>query len=167
MTLHRQFKFLITIAVLTLSVWSSADTVNSDNLKPHPEYSPAEVVSIQMHALKNNNSPYENAGIELTFRFASPENKKSTGPIERFKLLFNNNDYAPMLNYSSLEIGPVKYIQDSANVPIFILSKEGKKILYIFRLDKQTENPYKNCWMTSAVIRIPTDSLEAPKINPI
>jgi len=160
-------KYLAFFFILNLSTWVNADETNPDDLYPDPKYSPAEVVNVQMNALKNNDIPYKDAGIEVSFRFASPENKKSTGPIERFRLLFDNEDYAPMLNYSSLEIGPINYSQDSANVPIFILSKEGRKILYLFRLDKQTIKPYENCWMTSGVIRVPTDWLDEPQNKPI
>ena len=167
MAINTHFNSIAFLVLLISSAWVIADNFNSNETIPDPKYSPADVVNLQMNALKNNNIPYPNAGIEISFRFASPENKKHTGPIERFKLLFKNEDYAPMLNYSSLEIGPVKYIQDSANVPIFIMSKEGKKTLYIFRLDKQTQPPYENCWMTSGVIRIPTDSLEEKQDKPI
>lgn len=160
-------KCLVLLFVLNSWSWVNAQQPSPMDLYPDPKYSPAEVVKFQMNALQNNDFPYKNAGIEITFRFASPDNKKSTGPLERFKLLFKNEDYAPMINYSSLEIGPVKYIQDSANVPIYIKSKAGKKILYIFRLDKQTQKPYKNCWMTSGVIRIPTDSLDEAEDKPV
>ena len=167
MIINTIFKSITIPILLITSAWAGADDNKLSELIPDPKYSPAEVVSMQMDALKNNNIPYQDAGIEISFRFASPENKKSTGPIERFKLLFKNADYAPMLNHRSLEIGPVKYIQESANVPIYIMSKEGKKILYIFRLDKQTQDPCQNCWMTSGVIRIPTDSLEEKQDKPI
>lgn len=167
MILNIVHKYLAFFFILNLSAWVNANETNPDNLIPDPKYSPADVVNFQMSALKNNDTPYKNAGIELSFRFASPENKKSTGPIERFRLLFDNEDYAPMVNHSSLEIGPINYSQDSASVPLFILSKEGKKVLYLFRLDKQTKNPYKNCWMTSGVIRVPTDWLDQPKAKPI
>lgn len=160
-------KVLLCFFILNLPGWSGADEPGTGDINPDPKYSPAEVVSLQMNALKNNDTPYKDAGIELTFRFASPENKKSTGPIERFKLLFDNEDYAPMLNHSSMKIGPINYSEDSANVPIFILSKEGKKVLYIFQLDKQAEKPYKNCWMTSGVIRVPTEWLEGPENKPV
>ena len=52
--------------------------------KPDPSLSPQDVVSIQIEALRNNDTPYENRGIEVTFNFASPANKRITGPLERF-----------------------------------------------------------------------------------
>ncbi len=167
MILNSYLKFILCVITLNISAWVIADNINPQDLYPDPKFSPAEVVSMQMNALKNNDTPYKDAGIELTFRFASPANKKTTGPIERFRMLFDNEDYAPMLNHSSLEIGPINYTQDSANVPIFILSIEGKKVLYLFQLDKQTKKPYKNCWMTSGVIRVPTDWHESPETKPI
>ena len=159
--------FIICFIILCSFSWGAADDNNPSSLKPDPKLSPADVVSVQMNALKNNNTPYRDAGIELSFRFASPQNKKSTGPLDRFKLLFKNKDYAPMLNHDSLEIGPVNYSEDGADVPIFIISKEGEKVLYLFRLHKQNQKPYENCWMTSGVIRVPTDTPENSRGQPI
>ena len=40
--------------------------------EPDPSLSPQDVVSIQIEALRNNDTPYEDRGIEVTFNFASP-----------------------------------------------------------------------------------------------
>ena len=55
--------------------------------EPDPSLSPQDVVSIQIEALQNNDTPYEDRGIEITFNFASPTNKRVTGPLERFKVM--------------------------------------------------------------------------------
>ena len=55
--------------------------------EPDPSLSPRDVVSIQIEALRNNDTPYENRGIEVAFNFASPTNKRITGPIERFAVM--------------------------------------------------------------------------------
>ena len=50
---------------------------NLDNLlKPNTKLKPVDVLKIQLEALKNNNIPYKNAGIEQTWEFAHPDNKK-------------------------------------------------------------------------------------------
>ena len=36
------------------------------------------MVSIQIEALRHNDTPYEDGGIEVTFNFASPTNKRVT-----------------------------------------------------------------------------------------
>ena len=65
-------------------------------IKPNSQLLPEEVVLIQLIALQKNNIPYEDAGIEQTWKFAHPENRKFTGPLLKFILmmhtpfLFNN-----------------------------------------------------------------------------
>ena len=143
--------------LLSLTACISINKSNSSDLVPEPKYSPADVVQIQMNALKNHDSPYQGAGIEITYRFASPSNKVQTGPLERFKTLFDNPAYEPMLGYSTLEIGPTQNYGTSADVPIIITGQSGRKAAYIFRLKKQAEEPYQDCWMTSSVIRVAMD----------
>ena len=62
---------------------------SAELLKPNNELKPFDVVKIQLSALKNNNKPYKNAGIEQTWEFAHPSNKKFTGPLSRFIQLLN------------------------------------------------------------------------------
>ena len=58
---------------------------NADLIKPNSNLQPFEVLMIQLNSLKNNNTPYKDAGIEQTWEFAHPFNKASTGPLKRFK----------------------------------------------------------------------------------
>ena len=57
----------------------------ADLIKPKPALKPLDVLLIQLNSLKNNNTPYRDAGIEQTWEFAHPINKAATGPLERFK----------------------------------------------------------------------------------
>ena len=54
-------------------------------LKPNSNIKPSEVVKIQLLGLQKNNDVYEDSGIEQTWNFAHPNNKKATGPLDRFK----------------------------------------------------------------------------------
>lgn len=49
---------------------------------PDPRLSPADVVRIQLESLRTNG--LSDNGIDTTYRFASPSNKKVTGPYARF-----------------------------------------------------------------------------------
>ena len=49
---------------------------------PNPNLAAEGVVRTQMQALQNND--IHDRGIEITYRFAPPANKRKTGPIERF-----------------------------------------------------------------------------------
>ena len=62
-------------------------TAPADVIKPNNGIEPYQVVKIQLRSLKNNDDPFKNAGIEQTWEFAHPKNKKFTGPLERFKNL--------------------------------------------------------------------------------
>ena len=72
---------------------------SAELLKPNNELKPFDVVKIQLSALKNNNIPYKNAGIEQTWEFAHPSNKKFTGPLSRFIRLLNDESYNALLNH--------------------------------------------------------------------
>ena len=52
---------------------------------------PYDVVKIQLEALKNNND--NDAGIKQTWLFAHPDNKKMTGPYERFRIMIYDVHY--------------------------------------------------------------------------
>ncbi len=127
-------------------------------IQPTPEYLPGEVVGIQMRALGKNDQPFDDAGIELTFRFASPSNKASTGPLSRFTNLFSNPAYKPMLNHTLLEIGQAEIRENQARVPVMIETPDGSRMVYLFMLSRQSQEPYVDCWMT--------DSVNAVKIAP-
>ena len=55
-------------------------TTRADVVKPNNGIEPYQVVKIQLRSLKNNDEPFKNAGIEQTWEFAHPNNKKFTGP---------------------------------------------------------------------------------------
>ena len=58
--------------------------VNAELLKPSPLLKPNQVISIQLSALNNNDAPYKNFGIQQTWEFAHPKNRKFTGPLKNF-----------------------------------------------------------------------------------
>ena len=72
------FKLIFFFFILTNN--SSANLI-----KPSANLKPLEVLMIQLNSLKNNNNPYKDAGIEQTWEFAHPNNKKITGPLNKFK----------------------------------------------------------------------------------
>ena len=88
------FKVLI-ITSLFLSV-SKAEI-----LKPNSDIKPSEVVKIQLNGLKKNNLNFKDSGIEQTWNFAHPNNKKVTGPLPNFKRMIKGDSYQMMLDHIS------------------------------------------------------------------
>ena len=52
---------------------------------PKKSILPREVIKIQLFGLMNNDKKFKDSGIEQTWNFAHPNNKKVTGPLYNFK----------------------------------------------------------------------------------
>ena len=70
---------------ITIIFFLFTNISNADLIKPNNKLKPFDVLMIQLNSLKNNNNFYKDSGIEQTWEFAHPNNKASTGPLERFK----------------------------------------------------------------------------------
>jgi len=120
---------------------------------PDPKYSAADVVGIVLHALQHNDEPAPDHGIAITFAFASPANRESTGPLDRFTLLVKNPEYRAMLGYRSAHRDPIDIFGSHARQRVTVIGAGGETRVFIFMLSKQQGGPYNGCWMTDGVVR--------------
>lgn len=127
---------------------------------PSPGYSPEEVIRIQIEALASNDDPYEDAGIEVAFRFASPANKVTTGPLDSFVRMVRNPVYSPMLNHKAARYGHLRIRGNQAAQPVILTTSSGEHVGYFFILSKQSGGTYDGCWMTDSVIRFEVEDEE-------
>ena len=137
---------LVFLFILPLQLWASYDIKNA---YPEPKLKPNDVVRLQLLAMQQNDD--SDFGIEVTFRFASPANKKQTGPLKRFISLVRNPSYRPLLNHINatfieLTVEEVFAVQD-----VIITTSNGERIGYRFRLSLQKGTLYPGCWMTDSV----------------
>lgn len=121
----------------------------SPNLVPTPELAPEHVVRIQLNALRHNDA--RNRGIEVAFRFASPNNKLSTGPLPRFISMIQQGPYSLMLAYENVAYHPVEVVEDRARQRVTLLGS-GLVVDYEFYLSRQAQGVCPGCWMTDAVV---------------
>ena len=126
-------------------------------LNPEPKLSPEEVVQYQVSALRHNDDPHPDAGIERTFRFASPSNKSQTGPLEHFVSIVKSVAYLPMVNNLASRVVASRIEGDHAKVVIRITPEKGPDLSYLFVLTQQHDGEFDNCWMTDSVLPIPQD----------
>ena len=143
---------VIGIAALLAVLAAPVEAAHLAQTEPDPSLSPQDVVSIQVEALENNDIPYENRGIEVTFNFASPANKRMTGPLERFAAMVRNATYGPMIDHRSAAYEGLVVEGNSARIDVILTSKEGIYLGYRFFLSRQQGNEYKGSWMTDAVV---------------
>jgi hypothetical protein len=143
---------------------AAMSTADDSLPEPAPDLSPTEVVRLQVEALSDNDAPYEEAGIEAAFNFASPANKRATGPLDRFRRLFDTPAYGPMVDHQSATYSDAQVEGDVARVGVILVSKEGRRIGYLFRLSRQSEAPHEGCWMTDGVQPIPVEQVNGQQI---
>ena len=122
--------------------------------EPSPDLSPAEVVRIQVEALKRNDDPTPGAGIATAFRFASPGNRAATGPLPRFDRMVRAG-YADLLGFARAEYGELTVTGDRAVAAVTLVQRDGRRVTYGFALSRQTAGAYAGCWMTDAVVERP------------
>ncbi len=146
-------KQLIRVTALLVAVALPGGATVLPQTQPDPSLSPQDVVSIQIAALQNNDIPYEDRGIEVTFNFASPANKRMTGPLERFKVMVRSPIYEPMINHRNAKYENLTVQDDIAQVDVILYSRNGEYLGYRFILSRQHGNQYEGSWMTDAVIR--------------
>ena len=138
--------------ILFLFIFLATESVIAELLKPTSYLQPQEVISIQLNALKNNNNPYENAGIEQTWEFAHPSNRIFTGPLSNFIKMMYSPSYVIMLNHLEHNIVLVKNQSDVSYYFVELIDKEGNKFGFQWILEKVIINSeFKNCWMTTSV----------------
>ena len=142
-------KFLILFILILFN-----NSVYAELAKPNKKLEPYDVVKIQLEALKNNNK--DDNGIKQTWLFAHPDNKKITGPYERFRIMIYGQQYKLLLNHSSHKINLITNSPNRFIYRIEILSDKKQLFFYEWHVQKGSEEKCKNCWFTSAV-SIPVD----------
>jgi len=128
--------------------------INAEMIKPDPRISAKEVISIQLKALQINNSPFEDAGIEQTWEFAHPNNRKFTGPLNNFIRMIKNPSYSMMIDHMDHKIIPVEEKETTSYYFVELTDVNGKKYGFEWTVEKVSENgEFKDCWMTVGVSR--------------
>ena len=126
--------------------------LKADLLIPNSSILPAEVIKIQLDALMNNDSKFKDSGIEQTWNFAHPNNKKNTGPLPNFKMMIKGNSYQMLLNHLSHTITEIGSSDKWAQFEVVILDNEKIYHKFNWQVEKFTmDGPLKGCWLTTVV----------------
>ena len=121
-------------------------------VKPNSNIEPAEVIKIQLIGLQKNDFDYKDSGIEQTWNFAHPNNKKNTGPLPNFKMMIKGNSYQMLLNHLSHTITKIGSSDKWAQFEVIILDKEKIYHKFNWQVEKYTmDGPLKDCWLTTMV----------------
>tara|TARA_B100000989_G_C19160132_1_gene311103 strand:+ start:10 stop:483 length:474 start_codon:yes stop_codon:yes gene_type:complete len=121
-------------------------------LKPNSNIRPDKVIEIQLSGLQNNDLVFKDSGIEQTWNFAHPSNKKATGPLNKFKRMIKGDSYQMMINHLSHTVTKLGSGENWAQFEVIILDKEKIYHKFNWQVEKyETEGPLKDCWLTTMV----------------
>lgn len=154
--MRRSRRLFLTICVLlmlpglALAVPENAPAAKAPpaDAAPNPALDPAEVVRTQLEALKADND----AGIAVVFRFASPQNRQATGPLERFTQMLRSS-YPQLLGHRSSKLAPTVIEGSEAFQAVEVTARDGTTHRFVFILGRQTAVPFQDCWMTEGVMQ--------------
>ena len=160
-----QMPLMRTILFASVILPDAAGFAEIAELVPRPEISPQQVVQYQVSSLQHNDEPHVDAGIERTYRFASPSNKGQTGPLGRFALMVKSPAYSPIVDNLASSIVGSRIDGDCAKIAIKVTPEKGAPLIYLFVLTRQHGGEFNDCWMTDAVLpiqkgeKLPEDAL--------
>ena len=139
------FKVLI-LLLITIS-FSKAELLN-----PSSAITPKEVVKIQLSGLQQNDLEFKDSGIEQTWNFAHPNNKRVTGPLSNFKMMLKSDSYGMMINHLSHTITELGSSDKWAQFEVIILDKNKIYHKFNWQVEKYTlDGSLKDCWLTTMV----------------
>ena len=137
---------IVTIIFLNIS-YSNADLKSPNNL-----ILPAEVIKIQLVGLMDNDKDFKDSGIEQTWNFAHPNNKKNTGPLPNFKMMIKGNSYKMLIDHLNHTITELGNSDKWAQFEVIILDKNKIYHKFNWQVEKYTmDGPLKDCWLTTMV----------------
>ena len=137
-------------ALVIFSILLSSST--AEILKPSSNIKPSEVVKIQLSGLQKNDLKFKDSGIEQTWNFAHPNNKKVTGPLPNFKRMIKGDAYQMMLDHISHTITELGSSDNWAQFEVIILDKNKIYHKFNWQVEKYSlDGSLKDCWLTTMV----------------
>ena len=126
--------------------------LKADLQVPNKSILPNEVIKIQLVGLMNNDKKFKDSGIEQTWNFAHPNNKKVTGPLDNFKRMIKGDTYQMMINHLSHTITKLGSSEKWAQFEVVILDKNKIYHKFNWQVEKYTESgELEDCWLTTMV----------------
>ena len=142
-----KYIFKVLILLLISKTFASAELLN-----PNSTIKPKEVIKIQLTGLQKNDSKFKDSGIEQTWNFAHPNNKRVTGPLSNFKMMLKSDSYGMMINHLSHTITELGSSDKWAQFEVIILDKNKIYHKFNWQVEKYTlDGSLKDCWLTTMV----------------
>ena len=144
-------KLPLIFSIVTI-IFFNISYANADLKSPNNLILPAEVIKIQLVGLMDNDKDFKDSGIEQTWNFAHPNNKKNTGPLPNFKMMIKGNAYQMLIDHLNHTITELGSSDKWAQFEVIILDKNKIYHKFNWQVEKYTmDGPLKDCWLTTMV----------------
>ena len=144
-------KPLLAFSTIIFFLFNTIST-KADLKNPTNSILPAEVIKIQLVGLMDNDRDFKDSGIEQTWNFAHPNNKKNTGPLPNFKMMIKGNSYQMLIDHLNHTITELGSSDKWAQFEVIILDKNKIYHKFNWQVEKYTmDGPLKDCWLTTMV----------------
>jgi hypothetical protein len=120
-------------------------------LMPNSSIPPKRVIEIQLQAMQQNDVPSPDFGITQTWVFAHPNNKRVTGPLERFTAMVKGPNYQLLLNHRQHIIKSVVLTENYALFNVSITTASEHIASFKWEVSKVKSGTHRGSWMTTAV----------------
>lgn len=129
---------------------------------PDPRLAPDEVVGIVLDAFAHVRG--DAAPLEVAYAFTAPANRAAIGSVDRFVDVVRDGSHSALLGHRRAVRGAIRLDGDQATQRVVVTTADGGRVVYTFRLTRQGDGAYKDCWMTERVTREPPSRLAAPPL---
>jgi len=134
----------------------SADCAAALALLPSPssDFSPEQVVKIQLSALKLNDLAGHDSGVEKVYEYASAANVEMTATPENFRNLMKSPVYRPLVGFTQVEFEPIRCDGHSAEQSVLVTPANGAApVKYTFLLMREMFGEKAGCWLVDGIAR--------------
>lgn len=115
---------------------------------PQPQFSPSDVVTLQVNSIRD--AVGDRAKLKVCYSLASPENRKHTGPFQRFAEIVMLPPYDRLATCIDWQVGGAVIDKDLAAVLVSTITLNGEVSGFRFILKRQASSMRK-CWLTEGV----------------
>ena len=144
-------RLIITFSIVLFYLFTTV-TLKAELINPNSSIKPKEVIQIQLTGLMKNDDTFKDSGIEQTWNFAHPDNKKNTGPLASFKQMIKGRSYQMLIGHISHTITEIDSSDKWAQFEVIILDQKKVYHKFNWQVEKYTvDGPLKDCWLTTMV----------------
>lgn len=137
------------IACVAFCLPTSAVTITAT---PQPAEEARAVVMAQLRALQENDKPDPDAGIRTAWTFAHPDNRRATGPLQRFTKMLKSPAYRDLIDHQAHRVELLEADRDKAAFAVVVFPDGNEApVRYLWKVAKVDAGERAGEWATTAV----------------